>query len=321
MTILELSGELEAVLHGTTLNKITNIYGVYNRAARQLLLDLDPQETKRICELTNPIYNKVYDYALPTDLKGNRIIDIRPQVNRTMRDNYAQLYGKDFDISKEYSLNPSFDVQFNSGVKTIRINSPLIQTGIVINYAEGITGNGTWAVDGVNATTLTTDSVNYVGGQNSLKFNLTNTGVNPTVGYIENSTMSAVDLSSHENQSSLFFYVYLPDASDFTNLILRWGSSTASYWTATATTDFFGNAFVDGWNLIRVNWTASTTEVGTPNSSAVNYLRISYTYDGVGQTAVRLNNIVSNLGQIMEIVYYSKYLFRSAAGRPPRHVR
>lgn len=44
--ILDLKNDLEGVLHGTTNNQIQNLDGVINRAARQLLLDLDPQETK-----------------------------------------------------------------------------------------------------------------------------------------------------------------------------------------------------------------------------------------------------------------------------------
>ena len=42
------SQELQGLLHGTTLNQIEDIYGVYRRAGSQLLLDLDPQETKVI---------------------------------------------------------------------------------------------------------------------------------------------------------------------------------------------------------------------------------------------------------------------------------
>jgi hypothetical protein len=68
-------------LHGTTLSQVENISGVFNRAARQLLLDIDPQETKRIEQLASPIFYQVYDYAPPADLKGQKIIDIFPQVN------------------------------------------------------------------------------------------------------------------------------------------------------------------------------------------------------------------------------------------------
>jgi hypothetical protein len=41
------NGEVAAALHGTSLNKINNLNGLHNRTARQLLLDIDPQETIR----------------------------------------------------------------------------------------------------------------------------------------------------------------------------------------------------------------------------------------------------------------------------------
>ncbi len=49
--VQDLKNDLTGILHGTTTNQIQNLDGVINRAARQLLLDVDPQETKRIVEL------------------------------------------------------------------------------------------------------------------------------------------------------------------------------------------------------------------------------------------------------------------------------
>jgi hypothetical protein len=310
MSITTLEGELEGILHGTSLNHITNIYGIIDRAGRQLLLDIDPQETKRLSQMTNPIFNSVYDYTIPTDLKGNKVIDLRPQVNRYKRDNYTQTYNKNFDINKDWSLAPSFTIQHNTGVKTIRINNKMLPMGATLDTATSITGNGTWAVDGTTATDLTTDDVQFVAGSSSLKFNLAASG---STGYIQNSTLTAVDLTDYQGQSTIFYYVYLPTASNFTSLNIRWGSDTSNYWTSTATTDFFGNALVNGWNLIAANWNAATTKVGSPVYTAVDYVRISYNYDGTAQTGVKLNNIVCRLGNILEIEYYSKYLFRNAS--------
>jgi hypothetical protein len=106
--------------------------------------------------------------------------------------------------------------------------------------------------------------------------------------------------------------VYLPTASDFTSVGLRWGSSSANYWSSTATTTHEGTTFQNGWNLIRYDW-SSASSTGTPDSSAVNYLRITYNYNGTAQTAVRLDSIISRLGTIMDIEYYSKFLFRDAS--------
>ena len=65
--IQTLKQDITGMLHGTTANQIVGLtsdtnYNLINRAARQLLLDLDPQETKRIVEFVGPIFNSVFAY-------------------------------------------------------------------------------------------------------------------------------------------------------------------------------------------------------------------------------------------------------------------
>jgi hypothetical protein len=295
------------MLHGTTLDNIEAIDQLIYRAARQLLLDIDPQETIRISQFTNPIYSEVYDYALPADLKGNGIIDIRPQVNRSSSDVYGAIYSQDFDTSKKNG-GESFNINFNSGIKTIRLNAPSIKQGVTLNEADSTTGNGTWTASG-DASGLTNDTLYYASGSGSLKFDLATAG---SSGILTNSTLSSVDLTDYKDDGAIFFYVYLPDASDFTNVKIRWGSDASNYYEGTITTTHEGNSFEDGWNLLRINW-SSATATGTPTDSAIDYLMVEFTYNGTSQTAVRLDNIVCRLGSIMEIVYYSKYLFRNAS--------
>lgn len=309
MNITTVKAELSGMLHGTTINKITNIYGCFNRAARQVLMDVDPQETKRIVEFTNPIYSEVFDYALPTDLKGNKIIDIRPQANRTLRDIYLQKYGQAFDIEKDFTFQPNFAIQFNTAAKTIRIDAPQLPAGVLVNGADDVTSNGTWSTGGT-ASNIQTDNVNYASGSGSISFNLA-AGANPSTGYVENSTMSSVDLTKELNQGALFFYVYLPTASDFTSISLRWGSSSANYYSRSMSVTAENTTFQNGWNLIRADW-AGASVTGSPVVTAINYLRISYTYNGNAQTAVRADAVTARLGQILECVYYSKFLFRDA---------
>jgi hypothetical protein len=308
MTITTLKSELVGFLHGTTLNKISNISGVINRSARQLLLDIDPQETIRIAELTNPVMDDVFEYALPTDLKGTKIIDIRPQINRGTTDVFLHRYNQQFDLQKLNSNQDAFTVNFNAASKSIRINAHGLSSRIMINDAVSLTDNGTWTVDEVVATGLIADQINRKYGASSLKCNMSG----GTEGYLVNSDMTAIDLSDHEDESTLLMWVYLPDASTFTSVTLYWGSSATAYWYYAATTRQDGTAFQDGWNLVSFPW-ASATQVLSPDSSAVDYCKILFTYDGTANAGVRVNSIMSNLGVIMEIEYYSKYLFRDAS--------
>ena len=302
-TIAQLKDDLEGVLHGTTLSKVRGVNNLINRAARQLLLDVDPQETKRTTPIVNAVYDNVFDYTAPVDLKGNKIIDIRPQVNREIHDNVSQTYQEQFDLKKP---NNFFNIVYRDNVRFLRFSKALT-SGLVIHDLNGISTNGTWTV-GDDATNLTEDKFRFITSGVSLNFDLDGLGTN---GFITNSTFSAVDLSEHEDISSLFLFLFVPDVSAFTSVDLRWGSSASDYWTVTATTPQVGT-FLDGWNLVRFDWNGAT-EVGTPVSSAVDFLRVNVIYDGVAETDYRVDNITSRLGTIFEVDYYSKNLFTDSS--------
>lgn len=303
-------------LHGTTLDQITNLNGLINRAARQLLLDVDPQETKRIVQLS-PVFSNVYDYPLVSiapDLKGQKIVDIRPQVNRQSYDNYTQNYTQEFDIQKLSTNLDAFTVNFNTGLKTIRVNDVYCPNPpVLINNADGINDNGTWTTFGT-ASSLSVDEVNFIlGTGGALQFNMT-TGA----GGIVNSTQGAVNLSSTNNlaasfvnQSSMFLYGYFPTASQITSVQLKWGSDASDYYTVTATQSQAGTSFVNGWNLIQFPWTNSTTVVGSPNPASITYVQVTVNATA-NQTGVHINNIFCAMPTILNMVYYSKYMFQNS---------
>jgi hypothetical protein len=306
-SVLAMKADLEAVLHGTTLNQIQGIDNIFNRVARQLILDCDPQETIRIAE-TPVLFDQIFDYPISNlpDLKGNKIIDVRPQVNRTGLDVFSQTYAQQFDVNKQFRTAPNFTIDFNNAEKSLRVNATDLLTGITINQADGVSTNGTWT--GTNASNLTTNTVNFViPAMSSLQFDLAATAT----GSVQNSTSSAVDLTNHLNQSTLFWYIWLPTGSDFTSVSLSWGSSSSNYWTVTATTNWQGEAFISGWNLIGVPW-ISAVQTGTPTVSSTSYVQASFTHNSKTETATLLSNITSRLGQIFEILYYSKLMFRDS---------
>lgn len=306
-SIQNLENDLAGVLHGTTVSQIQNIAGLESRAARTLLLDIDPQETKRTVEFTAPIFNNVYDYPLAADVKGNKIIDIIPQVNRLPRDVWSQMYNQGFDIAKQniYNFADSFTMNFNTGLKTIRINAPFLTAPTIINQIESLTSNGTWTAGGT-ASNLAVNNTNFVQGAGSLQVNVTS-----GAAYIENSTIAAVDLSTIALQTSFFCWVYIPTGSDLTSVNLRIGSSASNYYTATVTTNQQGNAFANGWNLCQFVWSSMTT-TGTPDSSSLTYARITMNVTA-SMNGCLFNGLESILGSFLSYEYYSKYLFRDAS--------
>lgn len=307
--ITKLQADLAGVLHGTTIAQVTNIYGIYNRAASQFLLECDPNESIRIIPFPSVIYNMVYDYPIPPDVKGNKVLDIQPQIDRTTLDIWTQSYLQAFDVAKTTSLQNGFDINYNSGLKTIRINAPYLPVPIVLNDASQINnGSGSWVVGG-DATNLTQNNVNFVANPSSLQFDLT--GATGT-GYLEINDMPAVDLSLFVNQTVEFLYSSLPDGTDFSSLNFWFGSSPTDYYAQTAVVNQQNVTFNNGWNLVAFPWLGATV-VGTPDPSSITYLRVTWNYTmGDPQTAVLLNDIVANLGRILNLVYYSKYMFSDA---------
>lgn len=305
-SILDLKNDLEGVLHGTTNNQITNLDGVINRAARQLLLDLDPQETKRTLEFVTPIYNQAYDYAIAPDVKGNKIIDIFPQVQRIPQDVWLQSYNQAFDVMKQniFSMQNMFTMNFNTSIKTIRINAPWLNPPQIISNIDSIDDNGTWSTFGT-ASNLEVNNVNFAQGAGSLQMDIT-----AGVGGILNTTIYPLNLSNVVNQSSLFVWVNVPTASNLNSVNLQFGSSAGDYYTGTVTVTQQNTAFVNGWNYCQFIWDDMTV-VGSPDPTQISFARVSLDMTG-SNTGVKINGLNSILGLVLQYSYYSKYLFRDA---------
>lgn len=301
-SVTNLLTDISSVTHGTTTNKVPNIYGIINRAARAVLLDIDPKETQRIVSLAQ-VFNDVFDYPAPADLKGDREVDLRPQAGRQPRQIFTQDYAQTFDANKLWTLSNKIYTQWNTGVKTLRINAPTLTAPVTITDTGSTAG---WTAT-TGASTITLQTQNAVAGGGALQFNLL---AGSASGYIENTTLTALDLSSAANISTLFLWVYLPTASAVTSVALRFGSdTTTNYYLSTATTTQQGTAFQTGWNLLAFPW-ITATKVGTPVTTAIDSIRVTFAYNSTLQTGVMIDNLTSNLGYIFELQYYSKYLFR-----------
>lgn len=306
-TIADVQSDLEGILHGTTINKIKNPYNLYYRAAREFLADIDAAETRRTALITNALYDQVTRYALPSDLKGNRVIDIFPQAlaQRGRFDQFDQNYSKTFALRQN---NLTFSIDSNGGIKTIEIIKDLTPATL-LNESDSITANGTWSVGGT-ASNLAVDTLNYLTGSASLSFDTAASGTSAT---FLNTTMTAVDLTSHLGLSTLFVWVYIPSTASVSSIALNWGDDvTSNYWTNSVTSGF-NQAFTAGWNLLGFSW-ASATKVGTPTVASVNALQLTFTTTNLAVTGWHVDSFCSNLGTLYNIKYYSKFLFSNSSG-------
>jgi len=302
--IQNLKVDLQGILHGTTLNQISGLDNLINRAARQLLLEIDPQETKRTVEFVNPILNGIYDYPISADVKGNRLVDIRPQVNRIPRDVWSQAYNQAFDVTKQniYTMANMFTINFNTGIKTIRIDAPFLNPPQIFTNADTLTGNDSWT-----GSTFTIDYTNYATGAGALTFNLP-AAASTT---ITDTFVTTESLTANENVATNSFWCYMPTASSITSIVMTIESATGNWTSAALTTTQQGTAFQNGWNLLTFNWD-NATPAGAQNAAAISGLTFTFNTDATLQTGMKLNGINSTIGKILEYEYYSKYMFRDA---------
>lgn len=287
---------------------------IVNRAVRKVLSDVDLRSSKRSATLSPNMYANQYDYAAPTDLKGEKIIDLRKQVNRDSFEKWSLVDEAEFDRRKA-ATQYKIAVRDENFSKLLRIDGVTGSSSKTLHTCESLTANGTWAAT-ADASNLTLDNDNYITGGGSLNFDM---AAGATTGYIENSTMTQIDLTDYDEIGSIFVWVFIPDYSDaegdtVTNFILRWGNDSSNYWSRTVTTNNEGVTFYDGWNLLRFDWNGAT-ETGTVAPATVDYLRLTVTKSAslAADTDWRVDNFIARIGDIYNTVYYSKYGWQTSA--------
>lgn len=299
MTITTLKGILNRKFAGSNIDEVQGIsdYSLFAEAAGYFLGEVNAAETTRLGTLE--VFQDVYDYAPQADFK--ELVDTRPQNSaRARSDNATRRFSEEFDQNKNWH-NDEFAVEWRDAAKVLRY-SKSISGSTGIHNMDSLAGNGTWTGTAANIA-LSTQNPYKGGGSIVADYD--------TGEYIENTGLTAVDLSDHENKSTLFLAGYFPDASLVTSIELRFGSSSANYFSRSRTAPQFG-AFRNGWNLIPFAWNGAT-ETGTVDTDNIDYLRITPTLSS-SDTDIKFDNIFSALGVTRDILYYSNYLFRSAAG-------
>jgi hypothetical protein len=166
-SITQLKTDLSAKLHGTSLNRVENVDGLIDNAARHFLRDVDPPETIRSSSLTDlATTTSYYTYTAPEDLKGRKVIDIRSTTlddTSLTKGKYIQaVYDTDFNQKRYVG---SFAVEFDSGTKLIKYKTAYLETDTleVFYYSQYLfqSSGGTWqetVLDDTDIVNLDTDS-------------------------------------------------------------------------------------------------------------------------------------------------------------------
>lgn len=207
-----------------------------------------------------------------------------------------------------YLYSDRFAIQNLGGVQTIRVKSTC-GLSASIQTATSYNSNGTW----VGASAISTVGTNNYEGYrlpSSVSFNYSGTS-----GTLTNSTFTSINLSIFQNRSNIYFDVYIPaSASSITSFSLKWGTDASNYYSASATTDYCGAAFIVGWNRIKISWSTAPTQVGTPTVGQIAYLQMTIASSNVnlGQCLVQNFFICENIP--ITLTYYSTNMVQTTAG-------
>lgn len=283
-----------------------------NNAVRKVGADLDLRSSKRKSTVAPNLFNDIYQYNCPTDMKGQKVIGIQPQIPERSRFNsYVLLPEENFDQLKQTRSNLLSFTDRDMTRKllaSVRVND----SGFTVSPLDAMTGSGTWALFG-DGTNLSADTYNYVKGSGSIKYDISSAG--GTTAGIQSSDIPAFDLTNYASNGSAFVWAYITSATNITNFKLRLGNDSSNYYEMTATTTNEGTAFVAGWNLLRFDFSGKST-TGTLSLTTCDYAVIYMTKDGakVSETDYRFDHIIVKLGQINNLIYYSKYLWQTSSG-------
>jgi hypothetical protein len=295
---------------------LLSIDDTVNSGLRKLYGSVDLRSAKRNAVITNKVFNGIFEYQAPSDLKGYSIIDILPQAY-SIRQRYPELYLTTTIEFNRFNRPGSIALEDYNGSRLLKFSTPNFNyNSIVISELDGLSSglsSGVWTTFG-DAENLEADGDDYVMGNGSLKFGINSAG--GTTAGIQSSTVTSFDVTDYlEGNSADFVWFKIDDATNITNMILRVGSDSNNYYQKTITSQNDGTAFVNGWNLLRFDLSGYTT-VGTPVNTACDYIAIYMTKatTKINETGYKFDWLVMKRGIIDYIKYYTKYPWQSSTG-------
>lgn len=292
---------VSAILTGTNIDTVKNLYGAFARAARKLVQHADVPEASLKEQIT--IYDGVYQYPIDGDIFGSALVDFRPQgVSRWKDESVQKMPVQQWDLNKKYNFGgATVSFEFDDGIPLIDISSTRPTARVILDSMQLDDG---WTAAG-SASGLTEDGTIYYDSYQSLRFTLTGSSTGTLTKAI-----TSVNLSTYRGVGVAFLALRIPDGatvSNLTSIALRIGSSSTAYDEITATQGFLG-AFVAGkWLLVAFDTsTASTT--GTPDFTAIDYVQVRFAHTATF-TNMRVGALWISKPSPFELFYQTAAIF------------
>lgn len=307
MIVADVKTNLTGMLHGGSLNKVRNIDLALERAGNVMLSKIHPAETMRVAELSQTVHDDFDQYALPSDYRD--LIDIYPQAERGLYDSATRRPAEAFSLERVMA-NRQLSIEGVGGSKVLKLNWKS-RASKTLHGMNSVAGNGTWSAVG-GATGIVADNITKYSGSAAIRFDLASSGDG-----IQNSSMSALDLTNEDEVADVFIPIYIRNSADvakLTSVTGVWGNDlTTNYWTGVAqTAQADGTAFRVGWNIIKIPW-STADETGTVAPSTIDAFKLTLTTTGA-ISDIRVDNIIFSIGRNFDIKYYSKYLMQDSNG-------
>lgn len=302
-----------------------------NDGLRDLRLDLDLSSAKR---KSAPflIFQDIYEYPAPSDLDYGKTIGFNFEDVSYQGITFGKIDPNYFfnvqnpinnDIgSQQWLLNSKWSQELEEngyryatnsekGVHYLMVRSKLNLSSAQLVQTAEITNTlgGTWSV-GDDGSGLRVDNQRFKTSSASLAFNSLGAATDVS---IQNTTFTAVDLTSYDEKGVMFAWVYLP-ATTPASITMSWGNDSSNFWSKQITVRHNGLSFINGWNLISFDW-ESATETGTVDPAAIDYFKLVITNSAaVAQTGYRIDRIYAHLGKEVTLDYYTKFLVQAEDG-------
>lgn len=301
-TVSDLKQNVSAILTGIDLEEVLDLYGSFERAVSTFIQKADVLEASGRQPIM--LYDRVTDYLAPPTIFGGALIDIRPQgIERNTWDDVQKVPIMRFDQTKCWTPS-GYRVAFEDhiGTRIMRIAQNFAQQSITIDSMSDLSG---WVLGG-NGTNLALDNTVYYHQPASLRFNLPASGTTAT---LTKTLTTPLNLSSYQGVGVVFFAVYMPQATPITNVVLHLGSSPTDYYAITQTQGFLGAFYVGDFFLMAFDLAGVAPGSGTPNFAAVNYVQLTFNYNGTEVPNVRAGDLFISLPSPHEVLFYSAAVF------------
>lgn len=318
---------LNSKIHGRRSNLTSGESGdtnverdIVNDAVRAALADIDFRGNIREQLLSPSLMDNQYDYSLPADVKGDNIIDFRPQ-NTDSRDEFEEYHyttPEEFDRRKRVERN-LFTVLTNDLVNTLRISADVEDITAEVSTLED-TNWRTFDSTSVNDSDVKVDNDDYIEGAGAIRFQTDTTDSTDSVVGIQNTRITQFDISQFLARGSAFANAKLVTAdTGIHQVTLRLGSDSANYYQVSDSNQNDCSPFVTGWNKIRWDFQNKTT-VGSPQDTAIDYAALFWSRDTTTVALLHLNdtdwgfdNLFLKRGKYYLLSYYTSRPWQDTA--------